>query len=165
MKVNKLTIGIIAAIFVFCILAVVAVLIQQQSPDQPGSQGPSDANATGDDGTTIQPPPLDISGQVKDKYGNALGDVTVTLHLMSYDYTNGNVSGIREADTLTATTNASGEYIFSSVPRTAGVDYCYVSATKDIPGDWPTHANGENITMKNASDVRSDLVLYMPTPG
>jgi hypothetical protein len=136
------------------------VLIQPQSSDQPGSPGQQpDANATENAGTVSQSPALGVSGQVLDQYGDALGNITVTLHMMSYEYVNGNVSDIREADTSTTTTNASGEYLFNGVHWASGVDYCYVSAEKN----GISHGSGQNITRKDGPAVWSDIILHVPT--
>jgi hypothetical protein len=164
MKVNKWITGAIVAAFVLCLLAVAAVLIQQQSPDQHGPTGPlSGINDTKDSGTVTQSPIVEVKGRVIDKYGNGLGSITVTLHLMGYDYINGNVSSVREEDTLTSTTDPSGEYLFSNVTLSSGVDYYYMSAKKDIPGSGPTYSNSLNYTRDNGTSITSNLKLYMPT--
>jgi hypothetical protein len=164
MKVNKWITGAIVAAFVLCLLAVAAVLIQQQSPDQHGSTGPlSGIKDTKDSGTVTPSPAVEVNGRVTDKYGNGLSGITVTLHLMGCDYINGNVSSVREEDTLTTPTDASGEYLFSSVILSPGVDYYYMSAKKDIPGVGPTYSNSLNFTLKNGTSITSNMVLYMPT--
>lgn len=164
MKVNKWITGIIVAAVVLCLLTVVAVLIQQQSPDQQGPKGTlPDVNDTKDDGTVTLSPAVEVKGQVTDRYGNGLGNVTITLHLMGCDYVNGNVSSVREEDTLTTTTDVSGEYLFSSVTLSPGVDYYYMSAKKDLPGSGATYSNSLNFTLKNGTSVTSNLKLYMPT--
>jgi hypothetical protein len=173
MKLNKLITGAIVAAFVLCILAVMAISLQSQSSDKPGSQEPQSA-ANGKtvaqspvQVTASQQPPQDaqlpeVSGLVRDTRGNMLSGITVTLHLMSGNSTDARVSDVREVSQLTTTSNGNGEYRFSSVPRTPGVDYYYVSAQMNLPSGEITHGNGLNLTLEDNSRITSNIVLYLP---
>ncbi|HEY3274618.1 MAG TPA: hypothetical protein VGJ92_12675 [Methanocella sp.] len=179
MKVKLLLAGTILAALVLCIVAATAVSLQSQMPGQSAATDIQVADATGGNDEVAQSPVPEtvspvpqpdtllpaVSGRVIDTYGNGLGGETIMLHLMGYNYTDGQVSGVWEAGSLTATTDTSqptaGEYRFSGVALTSGVKYGYVSVTKQIPGGVTIYGYGLNFTLEDDSSIMASIVLHL----
>lgn len=74
-----------------------------------------------------------VNGYVVDSYGTQLPSDRVTLHVMGYNYSNGQVSGEWEIYNITQKANTTipnvGRYNFYNFPYVNGADYAFVSAT------------------------------------
>jgi|AGTN01.2.fsa_nt_gi hypothetical protein len=137
-----------ASIAVLAVIALAIVAVYAGSTN-------SGANATSD-----RPDHFNWVGAVADNNHKALGNVTVTLHLMTS-------SG--EACNLTNRTSAGspfpGTYAFYDVPRPDDVTYAYATADSGDLGDG-VHCYGrtDNIEI-NKSDITSGIiVLDIPEP-
>ena len=147
MKPKVIVAGVIVLIIIALFVTVVAATITLQGPAQP-------AQAV-----------CNVTGYLANNYGTEIPDTVVTLHVMTNNTTDGNVSGIRELYTLTAITNRSngspGGFVFHDVVLIQGASYAYVTASIPV-GNNMSSGVSKDFILKNNTTIDTRVIIIVP---
>jgi hypothetical protein len=186
MKLKLWIAGAIVTIIAICVMAVSATSMasQEQAADNMGDGTPDSQVSTADAVAMPSDSPesaesqqtaqsvCSISGRIIEGRGSGLADKPVTLHVMGYNYSGGQVAGSWEVYSLTTTTRGeadAGSFVFDNVIVTPETQYWYASSYTTLPNGMTIYGFSNNFTLSGDASlgfiVLADPLDFDPDPA